>query len=960
MSMAGASSRKSLARASVALGAMGTVAFAPMMTAVPAIAQDASRALDPVSISVGANDSFTRVEFAGVIGSRARVRRDGQVVIVRIGSTAAPDISRLRNDPPPGVDRVETRAVSGATELVLTLKPDAQARTGSADGAVWLNLYAPDKAPEPTAADAVPAGGVVPVTATADAASVVLSFQWGAPVGAAVFRRGEAVWIVFDTAARLSLPATGRALGPAGEARWAAGPDYTVVRIPAREGLAVSAAGQGGNWTVTIGGEPSPAPTELSAVRDDTSRMSLVTAMAGATRAIWLTDPMVGDRFAAVTAIAPGKGFGSERRTVDATLLPTAHGLAIETSTDDLTILTEGERVIVSRPGGLILSPPSAALNASQAGTNAPARAAFPALILSQWAEIGNDSFISRYRGLQDAALAESITSTDDPRTPIEARMSFARFLVGSGLEFEAIGVLNAMVIKTPSLQGEPEIRGLRGAARASIGRHEEAAADLSAGSLAGDPSMRVWQGYLASQRGDWEAARNDFAAGASVIDKFPAAWRARFGTAHALAALELGDMAVADALLAYTFSQNAPAEDQLAARLVQARMFEQQGQVDRALAVYEAVARAPLDALATPAKLGAVKLKLAKGQIKADVAAAELEQLKWRWRGDATELAVIRSLGGLYLSQGRYREALETLRGAGKQLSALPAAAELQADLSSAFRSLFLEGAADGMQPIQALGLFFDFRDLTPIGGEGEEMVRKLARRLIDVDLLGPAAELLSHQVNERLEGVAKAQVATDLATVYLMDRQPEKALQAIWSSRTTLLPAAMTSDRRALEARALMDLGRFDHALETLDRDASAPAQDVRAEVLWKQQNWAGAARIYEQRMGERFRETALPLSADEESRVIRAGVGYSLGGEAAALGRLSRNYQPFVDGARSAAAMRIALDTGSGEGDGPQPQELAGLTARVDTFSGWVASMKADFRRQSGNPPAAAPQA
>jgi len=958
--MAGRSSRKSLARASVALGAMGTVAFAPMMNAVPAIAQDVSRSLDPVAISVGANDRFTRVEFAGVIGSRARVRRDGQAVIVRIGSTAAPDISRLRNDPPPGVDKVETRAVPGATELVLTLMPEAQVRTGSADGAVWLNLYASDKVPEPSASDAVPADGVVPVSTTADAASVAFSFQWSAPVGAAVFRRGEAVWIVFDTAARLSLPPTGRALGPVGEARWAAGPDYTVVRIAAREGLAVSASGQGSNWTVTIGGEPNPAPTELTVVRDDTAQTALVTAMAGARRVIWLTDPMVGDRFAAVTAIAPGKGFGSERRTIDATLLPTAHGLAVETPTDDLTILTEGERVVVSRPRGLTMSAPSATLDTGPINKDAPAKAAFPALILPQWGDVGNDSFMARYRDLQEAALGETITATDDPKTAIEARMSFARFLIGSGLEFEAIGVLNAMVVKTPSLQGEPELRGLRGAARAAIGRHEEAAADLSAGSLAGDPSVRVWQGYLASQRGDWDAARRDFAAGASAIDQFPATWRARFGTAHALAALELGNTAAANALLVYTFSQNAPAEDQLAARLVQARMFEQLGQADRALAIYQAVARAPLDGLATPAKLGAIQLQMAKGQIKPDAAAAELEQLKWRWRGDATELAVIRSLGGLYLSQGRYREGLETLRGAGKQLRGLPAAAALQSDLSNAFRSLFLDGAADGMQPVQALGLFFDFRDLTPIGGEGEEMVRKLSRRLIEVDLLGPAAELLKHQVDERLEGVAKAQVATDLATVYLMDRQPEKALQAIWSSRTTLLPSDMTSKRRALEARALMDLGRFDHAMETLDRDTSTAAQDVRAEVLWKQQDWAGAARIYDQRMGERYRDTASPLTADEESRIIRAGVGYSLGGDAAALGRLSRNYRPFVEAARSVAAMRIALDTANGEGEEVQPQELAGLTARVDTFAGWVASMKSDFRRQSGNQPPAAPRA
>ena len=148
--------------------------------------------------------------------------------------------------------------------------------------------------------------------------------------------------------------------------------------------------------------------------------------------------------------------------------------------------------------------------------------------------------------------------------------------------------------------------------------------------------------------------------------------------------------------------------------------------------------------------------------------------------------------------------------------------------------------------QPVQALALFYDFRELTPIGADGDEMVRRLSRRLIDVDLLDQAAELLKHQVDERLDGVAKAQVATNLDTVYLMDRQPEKALQAIWGSRTTLLPNAMNSERRALEARALMDLGRFDHALEVLDRDQSNPAREVRADIFWKQQKWGEAAQI------------------------------------------------------------------------------------------------------------------
>ena len=286
-----------------------------------------------------------------------------------------------------------------------------------------------------------------------------------------------------------------------------------------------------------------------------------------------------------------------------------------------------------------------------------------------------------------------------------------------------------------------------------------------------------------------------------------------------------------------------------------------------------------------------------------------------------------------------------------GAKIVALPGGNQLQADLDNAFRALFLEGAADGLQPVQALALFFDFRELTPVGADGDEMVRRLARRLIDVDLLDQAAELLKYQAENRLDGVAKAQVSTNLAAVYLMNRQPEEALKALWSSRTTLLPTAMNLERRALEARALMELGRYDHALEVLGKDASPAARDVRADILWKQQQWGAAAALYEQRLGDRWKETAVPLSEVEETRLIRAGAGYSLARDAAALNRLSKNYARFAEGARSPGAIRVALAGLDGADGSGRPQDFAALSAGADAYAGWIAQTKAEFRAKSG---------
>ncbi len=312
-----------------------------------------------------------------------------------------------------------------------------------------------------------------------------------------------------------------------------------------------------------------------------------------------------------------------------------------------------------------------------------------------------------------------------------------------------------------------------------------------------------------------------------------------------------------------------------------------------------------------------------------------------------------MRALGHIYLSQGRYRDALEALRSAGQRQPDQPASIAVSNDLQSAFRALFLDGQADGLQPLQALALFFDFKDLTPIGADGDLMVRKLARRLVDVDLLDQAGDLLKYQVDNRLNGVPKAQVSTDLAVIELMAKKPEDALEAINNSRTTLLPTALNAQRRIVEARALLALGRGDHALELLQGDKSPEAADVRAEASWKQRAWPQAGALLEGQLGDRWKRPD-PLSGEEQGRLMRAGVAYSLAGDEAALTRLRTRYGKLADASNTPDALRVALA-------GNQAANLnAGDFARASSdsaaFAGWVAAMKKRFHDQLSAPPPA----
>lgn len=953
-----ASPSESRMRPNVRIVLMTTAAIACAAAVVTPIAGAVAAethlsARGPIDVRIGANADLTRIEFRSSVGQRPQIRRDGDRVIVRLPRGAESELVRLSVDPPKGVAEVHSRVDGAFLELTITLEPGASATTGQADGAVYLDL-APAKldvagiGARGHKPDPVPASGVVKVAATSQGQAVTLGFGWAAPVASAVFRRGAAIYAVFDGRAKLDLgPHPDRVGAAVRRIRWSNGPDYTVVRIETPEAVSAQVQTQGANWSISLGGPTEAAQDGVKITRDDqTGPPALNAALTGATRVIWITDPEIGDRIAVVTASGSPRPVLRETSLVDAVAPVTLHGLAVQAIAPDLKVEIAGDLVRISRPAGLIMSATGPAASSDAVALDTPARAAEPGLIdFQQWSRTGARGFVARYRDLQDRALSEGAQGQG---APVTARMGFARFLIGSGLNYEAIGLLDMIAQQNAAMLNDPELRGLRGAARVMVGRYKEAEADFSAPAAANDPAIALWRGYADAKLGDYASARRAFTSGARAVDKFPPVWRARFATTHAVAALELKDFPAARSLIAFACAQTIEPADQLAARLVQARLFEADGQADRALAVYDAISAASTASLATPASLNATRLKYQKGVITPAEAVATLDSLRFRWRGDSTELEVIRTLGEIYLGLGRYREALETLRSAGKRLPDSPAALRLQAELSDAFRQLFLQGGADQLEPIQALALFYDFRELTPVGAEGDDMVRRLSRRLIDVDLLPQAAELLKYQVDNRLDGVAKAQVATNLAAVYLMDRRPELALQAIWGSRTTLLPNALNAQRRVLEARALTALNKPDNALELLGKDASPEAEDVRAEIYWSRQDWTHAAATYEKRLGERFKTPATALSGEDETRLIRAGAAYSLAGDAKALQQLASRFAPFIEHARAPEALRIAL--AGLDGGQITPSDFARVTTQADTFAGWVATMKQRFRDSS----------
>ena len=173
-----------------------------------------------------------------------------------------------------------------------------------------------------------------------------------------------------------------------------------------------------------------------------------------------------------------------------------------------------------------------------------------------------------------------------------------------------------------------------------------------------------------------------------------------------------------------------------------------------------------------------------------------------------------------IYSDTGRYGESLAAARTATRLIRIRNWRGRPRTPRRRCSRRSFLGSKGDDLPPVDALGMFYEFRELTPIGRRGDEMIRRLADRLVAVDLLDQAAELLQYQVDKRLEGAARAQVAARLAMVYLTNRKPDRAIAALRTTRIADLSGELRQQRLLLEARAQSDVGRHDLALDIISQ--------------------------------------------------------------------------------------------------------------------------------------------
>lgn len=964
-------------------------------------------AMPRLSVQVARRPDVTRLAFAWNVPFSAELTRDGDAVKIGFDRAGRADLAGILANLPPGLTAVDMENVPGGggtgSTVTLTVAPDVQVRGFRDDqsfvvdltlgaarpsgvpasakaaidlaGATELAVAPPPPSARPTAklretalpasdpvspttktedlpADESPAiagppalPGTVRVERSVDGARLTALFSH--PVPAAVFQRQDSVFFVVDETTPLILDGVEAALGGLVRALSLTPLDGgQVLRLDLARPLLATAAPRDTDWQIHLG-DDSAGPRQSLEVRrvrrGASSEIAVDLGVAGGVHRF--VDPTVGDPLVVVTALGPVRGVLKPYAFVGGALLPTAHGVAVIARADDLGVAVATNRVEVTRPGGLALSPdPALAADWLDVPGEKP-RPRRPPVDASTF-EAGSEGLLAEERALRAEILDLK------PAERAATRLKLARLYIGLRLAPEALGTLRLASDEQPALARDPAFVVLYAAGQALMGRSTAAREALSRAEVADNPDAAFWRAIATVAARRFDEGRAAARLGESVANAYPTDLAAMFRLAAAEAEIELGDAAKAQTHLARVDTTGVPAELRGALAVLQGRVLDATGKTEEAQKRYDEATASGDRRAEAEAEYRRVTQAVRDGKMPGEEAVKRLQSLAFFWRGDQTELRTLRALGNLQAQIGRWRDAFTSMRSADLIGPNSDDARLLQVDMAREFAGLYLDGKADTLDPIEALALYYDFRQLTPPGRLGDEIVRRLADRLVGVDLLDQAADLLAYQVDNRLRGAARAQIAADLAAVHLMNRKPAEALAVLSRTDQSGLTAGVERQRRLVRARALADTGAIDQGLMLLTSIDGDDAARLSADILWRARRWDEAGWALTVALGARAKPGAALDEAGERD-VLKAAVAFALGGDEDGLARLVTSYGGAMAKGGSANAFAVVTRPTRTAAD---LASVAGDVAAADRLRGFLDEYRKRYMGPSREPGAA----
>lgn len=785
------------------------------------------------------------------------------------------------------------------------IEPAAAVETPAAPQAASepVAVAAPQEAPEELG-DGAMLGGAAPVadpsgplkvSVSAAKDSAVLRFPFAERMAMAVFVRGHALWVVMGEKVPLSL-SDFDALPPTviGKPELVAADGVTVMRIPVDEGVYVNVAREENShaWAILLTETKRmlARPLDIAIRTDPPAPPHVFISTLEVSAPVAVNDPQVGDELIVAPIFAPGEGVAAERDFVEFTLLATAQGVAVSKKADEVQMAQLRNGLRVSLPQGATLTSGLPEIEPEKAGAALSLATLFP---YDAWK--ADDPENSRKQAQE--LFQHSVMN--EPQAANAARLRLAQLYLSDGRAAEAMALLDGVRRVNPSFYRSSKLAALRGAANFLMARFPDAARDFSASELNNNREVEYWRAMLADLLGAPAQSYDYLSLNADYISKYPPVFRQRLAIVSADRAIGAKEYNAALKIFDTLKEDNLLDPINTYINYLLAMISAATGQEKEAFETWDKLATDydhPF--VRARAEFSRIVWGMDHEKLPKDEAIERLERLRLAWHGDSLELKVLTLLGELYIERKDYINAMRVWNGGVMSFTHTAAAHDMSRKMQEAFITMFNEGIADGLPPLEALALYYEYRNYTPPGKTGNDMIERLADRLVAVDLLEQAAVLLDHQMRYQVEKEDRSRLGVKLATVHLLNHQPQKALKALQDSLYGENSLLLRLQRNRLTAQALVELNQPEKALQVLGQDTSEDADHIRLSVYWRQKDWPRLIEGVEAMLKARP-DTSAPITLGESEYLLKLALAYVFQNNSEQLAYLRDYFGPLMEG-------------------------------------------------------------
>lgn len=563
-----------------------------------------------------------------------------------------------------------------------------------------------------------------------------------------------------------------------------------------------------------------------------------------------------------------------------------------------------------------------------------------------------------------------------------EDLITLAKIFLANDRAQEALGLFRIALQNVPELEDNIEFEALRGAAMTLSGKYDEAILDFSRAGLKDYEDIKYWRAYTLAGLEDWKQAIAVLPKTLGPIAQYPIAVKTPLVLAFAEIALRAGNAPQAMEILNTLKSDlpKMPLNDASAWKYLAGETARQKGDSKLAVEYWEPLVKNGKDDLyRAKAGLSLTKLQLDLKQIKPADAINRLEGLRYAWRGDELETLINYRLGQMYIDDKDYLKGLTVLRNASTLSPGSELAQNVSAYMTKSFRDVFANDRLNAMSPLEAISLYQEFKDILPPGEESDKYAEQLAERLVNADLLGRAASLLEYQVNNRLKGNKKAEIAIRLAAIRLLDGNPDGALRSLEVAQDTLDKMAAGAETGPgqpakpeevkpeagdttgkpeekvavketvdpekqrqillLKARALSMKKKTDEAmalLETMHLDPDV--NRLRTDIAWSAGRWEEAAIALNDLIVAEDISPKRPLTDYQRDIIFNRSIALNLSGNRVALSNLRERYNAQMKNTSKGAMFEIVTRPRRPDMIGSR-EAISSMISEIDLFKGFV---------------------